>query len=316
MIERRDDDLLLIVLVAALLRDGGDEDPFVGDMVYRALRRQGRLQESLDPELDHLLERALRSPRRPRRLEEMRQIANATLDGFRSSFQEGVEQRLGELSSKVDSLVKFQAEMTTTTARVEGDQQATKDTLHSFLWLLSSGANITKARVTRYVPVRLYFSDPVPDERTRETIISAIVDLVEPAGFERSYELPEESGSWWKRFVLRTKGFFTQEEVRSRLQIAERALEVTYLDKPQAEANNLQAQAAAGLICALNSTPNACIQVGTLLLVKATDTEGRSALVARTLTVDELRMIEENQAILRKPGEILEYLQTPMRRLI
>ncbi len=314
MAARRDDDLLLIVLVAVLLRDSGDDDPFISELVYRALRRQRRLQESLDPELDHLLDRALRYPRRPRRLEEMREIANATLDGFRRSFQESVEQRLGELRARVDGLVESQAEMATTAAEMQEDQQGTKDTLHSFLWLLSSGADITKARVTRYVPVRIYFVDPLPDESTRRTIIAAIEGLVGPAGFERLYELPEESGSWWKRLVLRTKGFFTQEEVRSRLQTAERALEVTYLDKPQAEANNLQAQAAAGLIGALSSTPNACIQVGTLLLVKATDNDGRCALVARTLTNDELRMLEENQTILKKPGEILEYLNAPMGR--
>lgn len=139
--------------------------------------------------------------------------------------------------------------------------------------------------------------------------MTAVERLFDPLGFERSYELPDESGSWWKKLLLRTKGFFASADVQKRLRTAEGALEAHYLDKPQAEANHLQAGAAAPLITALGTTPNACIQVGTLLLVKATK-DGQSAVITRTLTKEELRRLEENQAMLKRPDQVLEWLET------
>lgn len=146
--------------------------------------------------------------------------------------------------------------------------------------------------------------------------MQALQELLQPEGFVLAYSLPDEEGSWWKRFVFRSKEFLTSDDVTSRLKKAERAVEATYLDKPQAEANNLQAGAAASLIGALSTTDKACIQVGSLLVVKATDADGKSAVIARTLTSEELREIEENQTILRDPQRILEFLEGAERKRI
>jgi hypothetical protein len=375
MAERRDDDLLLVALIAALVRD--DDDPMLGEFLYDTLQRQERFREEWGPELDRLLRRSLRYPRRSRRLEETRELVSVALDGFRKSLQEQVEgqaRHLSALSSKIEHLADAQMDLShalqaaaegqretrdmrmreiasagldgfrkslqghvddqighlsTTLEELAGaqkkssaaieagvtEQRETKDTIHSLLWLLESGADVRAASITRYVPVRIFLGNPVPDKEVCQELIARIEALFEPLDLERAYELPEESGSWWKRIVLRTKGFFTHEEVQKRLQKAERALEVKCLDKPQAEANHLQAQAAAGLIGSLASTPNACIQVGTLLLVKATDREGTSAIVARTLNEEELKMLEENQSVLKRPDSILEFLQSPRGRV-
>jgi hypothetical protein len=162
----------------------------------------------------------------------------------------------------------------------------------------------------------LFLGDPVPDEASRKYVLSSLEDFLEIFQIERSSELPDESGSWWKRLLFRTKTLLTHDEVQDRFRKAEEALEAKYLDKPQAEANSLQAGAAAQLITALDSTHNACVQVGSLLLVKATDANGKCAVIARTLTSDELRRIEENQAILKRPEEILEWLGGGVRRRI
>ncbi len=311
MVMPRDDDAVLLLLVATLLRSEGDDDPHLRELLHRALRRQGRLREAWGPELEELLERSLFFPRRPRRLEEAREIATAVLEGFRRSFEESVGKRVDDLSARVDGLDRAHRELAARVGRSSEDQFVTRHTLHDFIWLLASGADLTRTSATWYVPVRVFLGDPLPEEATRDQLVGAIENLLAPLGFERSYELPEESGSWWKRLVLRTKGFFTHEEVRKRLQTAERAVEATYLDKPQAEANNLQAAAAASLIGALKTVPNACIQVGTLLVVKATKADGQSAVVARTLTPEELKRLEERQSILKRPEAILEFLQAP-----
>jgi hypothetical protein len=309
--ERKEDDLLLLVLALVLGRD--DDEPFADELFHR-LRRRGRFHELQDPELEYLFERAFRHPRRPRRLEEAREIANSVLDGFRQGFQERVEKQIAEIGERVASIETSHGELAETVERRHEEQVASAYGLHEFIWFMTSGADVMNAKTTRYIPLRLFLGDPLPDEAARQRIVSAVEELVEPLGFERSYELPEESGSWWKRLLLRTKGVFTNEEVQRRLRTAEKALEVTCLEKPQAEANHLQAGAAAQLITALGSTPNACVQVGSLLLVKATDHDGKCAVMARTLTTDELRRIEENQAILKKPEEVLEWLRDDTHR--
>ena len=81
----------------------------------------------------------------------------------------------------------------------------------------------------------------------------------------------------------------------------------------QAEANNLQADGAASLIAALSTTDDACIQLGTLLLIKATRA-GKHIVIARTLTFEELRQLERNQTLLREPEKLLQLLENADRR--
>ena len=57
----------------------------------------------------------------------------------------------------------------------------------------------------------------------------------------------------------------------------------------------------------LKEIPEACIQVGSLLLVKITG-NGKTMVIARTLTAKELKLLEENQPMLGCPDRILEWL--------
>lgn len=186
-----------------------------------------------------------------------------------------------------------------------------------YFWLLGTGADIKHVKLIRYVPVRAYISDPVPKRATLNNLVESIEKLVAEFGFDKTDEFPEEDGSWWKKLVLKTKEAMTQKEVADRLEKVERAAEIAYLDKPQAEANQCQAQAASALITSLKDTNNACIQVGSLLVVKATDNNSGkkdTSIIARTLTPMELKHLEENQAILRKPAEILDWLQNIQKK--
>jgi hypothetical protein len=212
---------------------------------------------------------------------------------------ERVEARQNQLEVEFDHL------------RTDGEQAIVD--LYDLTWLLSVGGDIAAARVYRQIPARIYFSDSVSNA-SRTRVVAALDELMNVAGLELTHRFSDEEGSWWKRLLFRTKSALSRDDVQQRLKKAERAVEAHYLAKPEAEANNLQATAAASLIAALNETENACIQVGSLLMVKATNAEGACAVMARTLTPDELKHLEENQSILREPDKVFEMLQRAERR--
>jgi hypothetical protein len=310
-VDQRNDDTLLLVLLALLVRDSDDLDEPYAYELFRRLNRSGRFREQLGPEFEHLFEGAFRTGRRrERRLAEVREIAAAVAKTLREGFSEQADVfRTALLAFENSRHAHAQEEIVRDELQQIRESLAeTAVDLYDAVWLVSSGGSLAKAEIRQSVPVRVYFSDSVPANR-RDEVVFGIQELLMAEGFELAFELPDEDGSWWKRFVFRSKTALTHDEVTKRLKKAERAVEVTYLDKPQAEANNLQAVAAASLIGALNDTERACIQVGSLLVVKATDGDGKTAVIARTLSQDELREIEENQSILREPQKILEFLE-------
>jgi hypothetical protein len=70
------------------------------------------------------------------------------------------------------------------------------------------------------------------------------------------------------------------------------------------------AMAVSSLVDALKDVPQACLHVGSLLMVKTTGDDGKSTVSARTLTAVELRLLEENQPMLRYPDRILEWFSS------
>ena len=298
MVDQRNDDNLLLLLFALILAGDFDDEPFAYELLHR-LGRSGKLREQLGPDLDYLLDRRLRLGPRSRRHEEFREFSASLVKGLRAGFEQ-------QTHALTEAIVAGRRSNEQPLAETAAD-------LYDTIWLLSVGGSVSKAQMRRPVPVRVYFSDATPLAQ-RASVMVSLQELLEPEGFVLAYSLPDERGSWWKRFIFRSKELLTSDDVTSRLKKAERAVEATYLDKPQAEANNLQAGAAASLIGALSTTDKACIQVGSLLVVKALDAEGKSAVIARTLSPDELREIEENQTILREPQRILEFLQGAERR--
>ncbi len=303
-----DSELLLLFLLLQSLSE--EDDPFFGEMLYDKIRKRLRSSELFDPEIDHLLERRFRYPQksRSRRLSESREIATSVLEGFRKSFEESTNKRIDELENSVHKIDEHTQSLQSDLSKHKAKATAFRRTSQDYLWLLGAGVDITKVKLNRYIPVRVYLSDPVPEQRTLDKLSNSIAQLLEEAGFERSDEFPEETGSWWKRFVFKTKNAVTNKEVTDRIKKVERAAEIAVLDKPQAKANLCQAQAASALISSLSDTENACIQAGSLLVVKATN-NNESSIITRTLTPMELKYLEENQAVLRKPEEILDWLQ-------
>lgn len=100
----------------------------------------------------------------------------------------------------------------------------------------------------------------------------------------------------------------TSTEMAERMEKVERGIELHLLHKKQAEIDSLQGEAVAKLLTALESTPTALIQIGSVLLIKI---DGVPAV--RNLTQQELIYLEQNPALLRNPAGIFEALQEVCR---
>jgi hypothetical protein len=132
----------------------------------------------------------------------------------------------------------------------------------------------------------------------------ALADVLAAFGLEITDSFPPIRGSWYRAFVTRAKKAATAPEFTSRLAKLERALELQVIHRAQAEVDAAQGDAVAKLITALGKSPNAIIQIGSVLLIKVDGVP-----VVRNLTQIELGHLERNPALFRDPAAALHELQ-------
>ena len=108
-------------------------------------------------------------------------------------------------------------------------------------------------------------------------------------------------------------GAFTTSELQSRLIQVERAVELLQVDSYQAEVDEKWAGAIATTISSLQEIPNACIRVGSLLIIKYT-TSGGPKILVRQLTQAEIATIEKLPELQINPQNVLAALALAMGR--
>jgi len=107
------------------------------------------------------------------------------------------------------------------------------------------------------------------------------------------------------RWFAKSKEALTSEEVVERLKKVEYAVESQQIRKPEAEANLALGKAVGEVLTALANTPEAAIQIDTLLIIKAKTPSGESAVFVRTMSQKELAMLEANPGLLSVPADLL-----------
>lgn len=108
-------------------------------------------------------------------------------------------------------------------------------------------------------------------------------------------------------WLSRSKQALTSAEVTERLAQVERALQLQYVHKPQSEVTLASGSAAAQLIAALEHTPQAVIQIGTLLLIKMT-VDSAGSIYVRTLSEKELALLSAHPDLFASPARLLSML--------
>jgi hypothetical protein len=180
--------------------------------------------------------------------------------------------------------------------------QAIDKAPESFRGLVDVASELSRRKEQQPVTIRAYLGDDDPAKA--DQFARAIALFKEALDLVVVDDPPAESGSWWKRWMTTTRDIASQPEVAERLRKAERALELQALHKTQAEVDKNQAEAAQALIQSLEGIGNAAIQVGSLLIVKTSSEKG-AQLAVRTLTQNQLALLEKDPSLLQQPNTVL-----------
>ncbi|GAA0419223.1 hypothetical protein Acor_28900 [Acrocarpospora corrugata] len=141
------------------------------------------------------------------------------------------------------------------------------------------------------------------DEPASSAVETAVVALAESFGWGVSAQIAPLRGSWFRTFRMKAKDLASTAEAKEIADEIRRAAELHGLHKVQAQNDNLQAQAAATLIQALQGTDQAVLLVGSVLVIK-----DKGQLAVRTLTQRQLIFLERS-ADMTQPQKVLEVLE-------
>ena len=173
--------------------------------------------------------------------------------------------------------------------------------------LASSHRDTELRRSPRKVPVVVYISN----EQDAEAVEEAVGQVLESFGMEVVVRKDPVHGSWYRKLTARTKDAVSKPEFQDRLAKMERALDMQVLLRGQAQIDAAQGTTVAQLISSLNNTPNATIQIGSVLLIKID-----GVLAIRNLTQVELAHLERHPDLLKSPTVILEELKVAGATLV
>jgi hypothetical protein len=219
-----------------------------------------------------------------------------------NQLSERLGMRIAETSTQLERL---RGDIENRLSKLREERLALQQDIHHYLIPQSFGLDLSAVPLPRFLPIRVYLSDG--DDRKTRSVSNAVRHTLKAFGFEVSDDFPEETGSWWKKWIARSKQVVTHEELIDRLKKIERAIEVQTMDKPQSEINKNEAEAVAALVKSVESVPNAAFQLGTLLFVKTTTLTG-PCIQAKSLTQREILRLEKNSDWLRSPQSVLAKL--------
>jgi hypothetical protein len=170
-----------------------------------------------------------------------------------------------------------------------------------FLITMARELSSPSIAITRLLPVTAYVDDH--NYKTFEEVQAAIRQIIAEAGFDIAFESDPVRGSWFGRFFARSKFPVTSEEAEAELRRIEQSLEGQISTPAPAGFDASQSDGVAKLIHSLKDTPDAIIQIGSVLLVKVDGVP-----TVRSLTQAELAFLDRNKRLYKMPKEILDEL--------
>jgi len=156
-------------------------------------------------------------------------------------------------------------------------------------------------------PIGIYLD--TDDIEKIEEAYDAVKKYLSNKEIEIEYGLPPKRGSWFKRLFTKGKDVISSPEFRKRIEEAEHAIKLKTIKKEQSKIDKNQSEAVSNIINATEAIPNIAINIGSLLIVKVTDSNGISNIAVKSLSISEMIAIEKNPDLLQAPSLILDQLK-------
>lgn len=152
------------------------------------------------------------------------------------------------------------------------------------------------------------------DRVAAAAVFAAADSLVRTLGYDGPFDEEIVYGSIFRRANFRRAKAVameaaTSQELTERLMQLERVIELNILESKQAAVNVREAQAARMLIDSVADIPQACLRLGSVLVVKYQDSGG-PVLLSRNLSQLEVRALERFPEIQKNPRQVLDGLAT------
>lgn len=235
MVSTEDDDLYrrvrrLEALITVLIATDDFEYPDADFLLRRLLEDFDRIDSE---EFSYLLRDMLRfrGGKRPRRGSIFRRVdelyertsdLSNRIDRITSfNNKESLASQLHDLSRDVDRLAKEA-------------NSIRRETYENFV-IDTMGLDHTRVAQTRYAPVRVYISEDSPE--LVEIVERAVKSYTEHLGFIPSTEYPPEKGSWFRKWIARSKEALNSDQAEDAFKKGKQAIELATLDKQRAEVN-------------------------------------------------------------------------------
>jgi uncharacterized protein YukE len=152
------------------------------------------------------------------------------------------------------------------------------------------------------------------DSAAAEHVFQAVDRLARLIGYGQPTDIQTFRGSIWRTSLARLRQGLSAREVQTRLIKVERAIELAQIDERQADVNLKLSEAVSGLVSTLAEIPQACIRLGSLLVIKYTDAGG-PVVVSRNLSQLEVRALEQFPEIQKAPSSALQALASAISLL-
>jgi hypothetical protein len=205
------------------------------------------------------------------------------------------------LSREIDALKKDLHRLEKNLSLLGKNEQDHHAQTLDLLVTMASELSSPSVAVTRLLPVTAYIDNH--NYKTFVEVQAALRQIIAEAGFDIAFESDPVRGSWFGRFFVRSKFPVTSEETEAELRRIEQSLEGQINTPAPPEFDTSQSDGVAKLIYSLNGTPDAIIQIGSVLLVKVDGVP-----TVRNLTQAELAFLDRNKRLYKMPKEILDEL--------
>lgn len=147
------------------------------------------------------------------------------------------------------------------------------------------------------------------DRLAAARVFGAADSLVRFLGYDGPFDEEIVYGSIFRRAKAVAMEAATSEQLRERFIQLERIIELSLLESKQAAVDVQEAQAARMLIDSIANVPQACLRVGSVLVVKYQDAGG-PVLLTRNLSKLEMHALERFPEIQKNPRQALDALAT------